>query len=85
MSGFILTRQEPAGRWGVATYALKQTDVAEDHRAHREHGVTDAPCAPCANGCNGCATEVLEAPPPPMPPIPPIPSQQQAPGWRGRM
>jgi hypothetical protein len=82
LSGFVLTRQESAGRWGVATYALKEIDVAEDHRAHREQGVTDAPGA---NGGNGCATKALEAPTPPMPPIPSGASPQQAPGWRGRM
>jgi hypothetical protein len=35
MAGFVLTRQAPAGKWGVATYALQMTDAAEGHRGHR--------------------------------------------------
>ena len=30
MAGFMLTRQAPAGRWGVFTYALKKTGADED-------------------------------------------------------
>jgi hypothetical protein len=39
-AGFVLTRQEAAGTWGAATYALTQ-DVGTDctgHRAHRTDG-----------------------------------------------
>jgi hypothetical protein len=50
MAGFVLTRQAPDGRWGVATYALQKTDDAQVHRDHRGHRVTDAPYAPYANG-----------------------------------
>src|SRR5262249_54580424 len=60
MAGFVLTRQAPVGRWGVATYALQKTDGAEDHRDHRGHRVTDAPYAPYADGgqrSNGHTTE----------------------------
>lgn len=34
MAGFVLTRQASPGKWGAATYALKQTDQSA-HRAHR--------------------------------------------------
>ena len=37
MAGFVLTRQAPAGKWGAATYALKNLDGAEKHRDHRGH------------------------------------------------
>jgi hypothetical protein len=60
MAGFVLTRQAPVGRWGVATYALQKTGGAEDHRDHRGHRVTDAPYAPYADGgqrSNGHTTE----------------------------
>ena len=39
MAGFVLTRQAPAGKWGVATYALKRTGENEGHRDHRGHRV----------------------------------------------
>ena len=35
MAGFVLTRQAPAGKWGAATYALKNLGGAETHRGHR--------------------------------------------------
>jgi hypothetical protein len=51
MAGFVLTRQAPAGKWGVATYALQKTDAPEDHRGHRGHRDSpDAPYAPYADG-----------------------------------
>ncbi len=37
MAGFVLTRQAPAGKWGAATYALKNLGGAETHRGHRGH------------------------------------------------
>ena len=37
IAGFVLTRQEPVGRWGKATYALKRTFEDRDHRGHRAH------------------------------------------------
>jgi hypothetical protein len=66
LAGFVLTRQAPAGEWGAATYALKPTDGAEQHRGHRGHqvGVT-------------ATTDVSEdtnTPTAPMPPMPPMPS-----------
>ena len=50
--GFVLTRQEPAGKWGAATYALHKADAVptdpQEHRAHRAHGM-DPPDAPSSN------------------------------------
>jgi hypothetical protein len=51
MNGFMLSRQRSAGRWGVATYALKLTDAGESHRDHRVHRSSeeiDTPYAPDA-------------------------------------
>jgi hypothetical protein len=38
-AGFVLTRQEGAGKWNAATYALKPAEAAEGigHRTHRTH------------------------------------------------
>lgn len=48
LAGFVLTRQAPVGKWGVATYALKKT--GPDHRGDGGHGpdAPDAPHADCA-------------------------------------
>jgi hypothetical protein len=56
-AGFVLTRQEPAGKWNAATYALAQ-DVPSNHMGHRTHR-TDKP--------DGATPE------PPMGPIGPMP------------
>jgi hypothetical protein len=58
MAGFVLTRQSAPGRWGVATYALKETAHGDhrDHRQHRDMDGADDPHAPyadesrCTNG-----------------------------------
>jgi hypothetical protein len=60
VGGFVLTRQEPAGAWGRATYALTQDSKPETHRDHRRHREdsqrgedndgSDAPYAPYAFG-----------------------------------
>jgi hypothetical protein len=46
-AGFVLTRQAPPGKWGVATYALKKT--GDSHRGHRGNqgprNISDAPDA----------------------------------------
>ena len=44
MAGFVFTRQAPAGKWGVTTYALKKT--GEDHRDHRGHRAGAMPPMP---------------------------------------
>jgi putative DNA primase/helicase len=57
-AGFVLTRQEPAGKWTAATYALAKTEPTDDptgHRTHRTH-------RPDGTG-----------PPPPMSPMGPMP------------
>jgi hypothetical protein len=51
-AGFILTRQAPPGKWGVATYALRKTGTEShgDRRGHQgEKDVSDAPDAPNAD------------------------------------
>jgi len=35
--GYVLTRQSPLGRHGVATYTVEVTDEGEPHRGHRGH------------------------------------------------
>jgi hypothetical protein len=48
-AGFVLTRQEPAGTWGPATYALQQGDATDPtgHRTHRTDGrATPHPMGP---------------------------------------
>jgi hypothetical protein len=38
-AGFVLTRQEAPGEWGVATYSLRRTSAqASDGNGHRGHG-----------------------------------------------
>ena len=84
MAGFLLTRQRPAGKWGVATYALQETGAAGDHRDHRGDRVSDTPYAPHGNGEqreNGQASEASQTPMPPMVPTPSPASPQPAP-WR---
>jgi hypothetical protein len=88
MAGFVLTRQAPAGKWGVATYALQKTGKAGDHRDHRGDRVADAPDAPYADGDyhgNGKATEASQGAIPPMAPMPSPASPRPAPGWRKRL
>jgi hypothetical protein len=101
MAGFVLTRQAPAGKWGVATYALKSTGEKGGHRDHRGHRAegqplnqADAPDAPYANGRRGANGHAAEASNTPMAPMPPMPSRtpsQTAPGenrtrgWRERL
>jgi hypothetical protein len=50
-AGFVLTRQEAAGKWGAATYALAKTESVDPigHRTHRTHR-TDcaAPMSPAS-------------------------------------
>jgi hypothetical protein len=54
-AGFVLTRQESAGTWGAATYALQQ-DMATDRTGHSPHragggnGATVPPMGPMPDG-----------------------------------
>jgi hypothetical protein len=43
-AGFVLTRQEPAGKWAAATYVLTKIEPA-GHRTHRADGSKSAPPA----------------------------------------
>jgi hypothetical protein len=60
MAGFVLTRQTPAGRWGVATYALKKTGE-ETHRGYGGHE-TDGPDEPCAEAEGRSNGHAFQAP-----------------------
>jgi hypothetical protein len=65
-AGFVLTRQEPAGTWGAATYALIKSDSPDaiGHRGHR----TDRAGGPATAG--------------PMGPMSPMPDAvEDAPKW----
>ena len=62
MSGFVLTRQSAAGKWGAATYALQKSGGPKPHRDHRGHDphpapgdAPDAPYDPNAGGGQGKA------------------------------
>jgi putative DNA primase/helicase len=47
-AGFVLTRQEPAGKWTAATYSLAQISFTdpEGHRTHRTHGAQTPAASP---------------------------------------
>jgi hypothetical protein len=59
-AGFVLTRQEPAGKWAAATYSLRKT-VATDTMGHRSHR-TDRP--------DNMAPMAFTSPMSPMSPMP---------------
>jgi hypothetical protein len=72
-AGFVLTRQEGAGKWNAATYVLKRAapDDRIGHRTHRTHR------APNLDGPKPVANEPSSAgapiPMPPMSPMGPMP------------
>ena len=70
MAGLILTRQAPAGKWGVATYALEKVEADETHRGHRGHRTEEGGPDPTSAGANGHPASMSD----PMPPMPPMPS-----------
>jgi hypothetical protein len=74
IAGFVLTRQAPAGKWGVATYALKKSESkAEGHRDHRGHravGGGDIRYATNPSDESELNGGVAGDPMPPMPPMP---------------
>jgi hypothetical protein len=61
IGGLVLERQAPVGKWGAATYGIKNpTDEDRGHRGHRDGaqestavGPSDAPYAPYAKGEHG--------------------------------
>ena len=68
MAGFVLTRQASAGKWGAATYALKNLGGAETHRGHRGHRGDDkenqSVMPPCADPMPPYAPDVTPYAPP---------------------
>jgi hypothetical protein len=78
IAGFVLTRQESPGKWGVATYALSKTSGYGEHRGHRGHGPGDLDDGDDRNTGNGRATQT----PDPEPPMPPMPSSTP---WQTRL
>jgi hypothetical protein len=82
VAGCILMRQQPAGRWGAATYALKKTGEGERRKDHREHRAKDhayAPYAPYAGGDRDANGHPADDPPQSAP------GQNGTTGWRGRI
>jgi hypothetical protein len=63
-AGFVLTRQDGAGKWGTATYALRRVGPVDPigHRTHRTHRID--------NDCDQGAKIEKEAPMTPMSPMP---------------
>jgi hypothetical protein len=70
-AGFVLTRQEGAGKWNAATYVLKAAESADGigHRTHRTHRAHDL------DGSKPVANEPPPAGAPitPMTPMSPMP------------
>jgi hypothetical protein len=61
-AGFVVTRQQPAGKWTAATYALAKTEPTDPigHRTHRTHRPDGAmvtrpisPMGPMPDAANG--------------------------------
>jgi hypothetical protein len=46
LAGFVMSKQEPAGKWTAATYALHKTSAANSHRTHRTHQADASPISP---------------------------------------
>jgi hypothetical protein len=79
MSGFVLTRQRPAGKWGSATYALKETGEEEGQRVYGEYQAeapptdqTETPYAPYAPDALAGSPEAA-------------PNQNNTKAWRARI
>jgi hypothetical protein len=78
MGGFIFTRQAPAGKWGAATYALKEAD--QEHRGHWGHR-TDAADPPYDSDGDVDRRAFPRAANQPIAPKPPmVPMPKQSPG-----
>lgn len=63
VAGFVMTRQAPAGDWGVATYALNQIAEPERHRGHRGHERVARPISPMPPMPSEIAEDFGEVPP----------------------
>jgi hypothetical protein len=84
VAGYVFSRQAPAGKWGVATYALKKTDIAEEHRDDRGHRADD-PDAPYGDGGRPGNGKVPAASQIRMTPIPSPTSAKPTANWRKRL
>jgi hypothetical protein len=75
MGGFIFTRQPPAGKWGAATYALKEAD--QEHRGHWGHrtDAADPPYDPDGDVDRRAFSRAANQPIAPKPPMVPMPKQ----------
>jgi hypothetical protein len=65
-AGFVLTRQEPAGKWTAATYALIKTSPADPmghrtHRTYRPEGSPTSPMGPMPDAVEGAVPPGTEA------------------------
>jgi hypothetical protein len=74
VGGFVLQRQAPVGKWGAATYVLKDSSTNEGDRGHRGHRDrvqestaaeaiqrSDAPYGPYANREQGSTAAAITA------------------------
>jgi len=68
IAGFVMTRQQPVGKWGKATYALKKTAEDENHGGHGGHP-SELQAHEEANGFSDRSTEGSDDPTPPMTPM----------------
>jgi hypothetical protein len=84
LAGFVFTRQAPAGKWGAATYALKKTGTAEEHRDHRGHRANDpdAPDGEDGHTRNGDVPAACQIPMTPVPPMLLPTTAKSVPNWR---
>ncbi len=76
IAGLVLMRQAAAGKWGVATYAMKTADGPGGHRDHRGHPVAPATPGPDSAGAPFPAKhedQQSARPIEPMPPMVPMP------------
>jgi hypothetical protein len=64
IAGFVLTRQEPAGKWTAATYAMAEAAPTDPtgHRTHRTHRPDSTEPAP-PTGPMSDATDDADVPP----------------------
>ncbi len=74
IASLVLTRQAAAGKWGVATYAMKSAGGPDGHRDHRGHRTGPDGAGPVATCQDGPSSGPLD----PMPPMDPMPSGDRA-------
>ena len=69
IAGFVMTSQQPAGKWGKMTYALKKTSEDGHHRGHGGHR-TEVGVNSSTDSTGPCLDEHSKESEPPMPPMP---------------